>query len=142
MNDHDQYDKTNIIPYGQRTIMAYLRPAKYEAKRHRQEINYYSNPDVKFKNVPTGVKGKADSARLITEHRFVIAGVGDESEKCSINVSGGGGGKTTTSAPATTSSAPPATSTTAGPATTTGSDNYYGGGGNGPDYNGGYVYYG
>ena len=36
--------------------MAYLRPAKYEAKRHRQEINYYSNPEVKFKNVPTGAR--------------------------------------------------------------------------------------
>ena len=151
-NDHDQYDKTNKIPYAHgyhipgtkaRTIMAYLRPAKFGENRHRQEINYYSNPDVKFKNVPTGVKGQADSARLITEHRFVIAGVGDESEKCSTNVSGGGGGKTTTSAPATTSSAPAATSTTSAPATTTNSDyNYYGGGGNGPDYNGGYVYYG
>merc|ERR1711934_1055837 len=141
-NDHDQYDKTNKIPYAHgyhipgtnaRTIMAYLRPAKYGANRHTKEINYYSNPDVKFKNVPTGVEGKADSARLITEHRFVIAGVGDESEKCSINISGGGGGKPTTSAPATTSSAP---------ATTTTSDNYYGGGGNGPDYNGGFVFYG
>ena len=150
-NDHDQYDKTNKIPYAHgyhipgtkaRTIMAYLRPAKFGENRHRQEINYYSNPDVKFKNVPTGVKGQADSARLITEHRFVIASVGDESEKCSTNVSGGGGGKTTTSAPATTSSAPAATSTTSAPATTTTSDNYYGGGGNGPDYNGGYVYYG
>merc|ERR1712210_280077 len=107
--------------------------------RHRQEINYYSNPEVKFKNVSTGVEGKADSARLITEHRFVIAGVGDESEKCSINVSGGGGGKPTTSAPATTSSAP-ATTTASAPATT--SDNYYGGGGNGPDYNGGFVSHG
>merc|ERR1719505_540960 len=80
-NDHDQYDKTNKIPYAHgyhipgtkaRTIMAYLRPAKYGENRHIKEINYYSNPDVKFKNVPTGVKGKADSARLITEHRFVI----------------------------------------------------------------------
>jgi hypothetical protein len=160
-NDHDQYDKTNKIPYAHgyhipgtkaRTIMAYLRPAKYGANRHTQEINYYSNPDVKFKNVPTGVEGKADSARLITEHRFVIAGVGDESAKCSINISGGGGGKPTTSAPATTSSPPattttapatttssaPATTTASAPATTTTSDNYYGGGGNGPDYN----YYG
>ena len=69
-NDHDQYDKTNKIPYAHgyhipgtkaRTIMAYLRPAKYGENRHRQEINYYSNPDVKFKNVPTGMKGKVDS---------------------------------------------------------------------------------
>ena len=44
-----------------RTVMAYLRSAKYGENRHRQEINYYSNPDVKFKNVPTGMKGKVDS---------------------------------------------------------------------------------
>ena len=132
----------HILRTKARTVMAYLRSAKYGENRHIKEINYYSNPDVKFKNVATGVKGKADSARLITEHRFVIAGVGDESEKCTINVSGGAGGKTTTSAPATTSSAPDATSTTSPPATTTTSDNYYGGGGNGPDYNGGFVYYG
>merc|ERR1712107_127069 len=78
-------------PTRSHTLMATI------SRRQRQEINYYSNPDVKFKNVATGVEGKADSARLITEHRFVIAGVGDESEKCSINVSGGAGGKTTTS---------------------------------------------
>ena len=76
-NDHDKYDKDNKIPYAQgyhlpgldvRTIMAYVRPEKYGGG-YRNEINYYSNPNVKFKNVPTGVEGKADAARMITENR-------------------------------------------------------------------------
>ena len=60
MNYHDQYDKTNIIPYALMATISEdhhgLRPAKYEAKRHRQESNHYSNPEVKFKNVPTGAR--------------------------------------------------------------------------------------
>merc|ERR1712226_539963 len=114
-NDHDKYDKTNKIPYAHgyhipgtdvRTIMAYVRPEKYGGG-YRKEVNYYSNPSVKFKNVPTGVAGKADAARMITENRFAIAAVGDESQKCSTG-SGGAGGAATPS-PATTSStlAPP-----------------------------------
>ena len=45
-------------------------------------INFYSNPDVKFKGVPTGVKGAANAARVIRENRFAIAAIGDESEEC------------------------------------------------------------
>ena len=93
-NDHDKYGKTNKIPYAQgyhipgtnaRTIMAYQRAEKPENTR---EVNYYSNPKVNFKNVPTGEEGKADAARMITENRFAIAAVGDESQKCG-NGSGG-----------------------------------------------------
>ena len=67
---------------------------------YHKEVNNYSNPQVKFKNVPTGVEGKADAARMIRENRFAIAAVGDESEKCS---SGSGGGPTTASPTTTTS---------------------------------------
>ena len=45
-----------------------MRPEKYGGG-YRNEINDYSNPNVKFKNVPTGVEGKADAARMITENR-------------------------------------------------------------------------
>ena len=79
--------------------MAYVRPEKYGGGYHK-EVNYYSNPQVKFKDVPTGVEGKADAGRMITENRFAIAAVGDKSEKCSA---GSGGGPTTASPTTTTS---------------------------------------
>ena len=75
------------------------RTEKYGGGYHK-EVNYYSNPQVKFKDVPTGVEGKADAGRMITENRFAIAAVGGESEKCS---SGSGGGPTTASPTTTTS---------------------------------------
>ena len=64
-----------------RTIMAYKRSEK---PKNTQQINYYSNPNVKIgkKKARTGKKGKADAARMITEVRFVIAANGDESEMC------------------------------------------------------------
>ena len=91
-NDHDKYEKLNLNkPYSQgyhikgtkfRTIMAYYRPR--DKPKNRQQINYYSNPNVKIgkKKARTGKKGKADAARMITEVRFVIAANGDESETC------------------------------------------------------------
>ena len=145
-NDHDKYDKTNTIPYAHgyhipgtdvRTIMAYVRPEKYGGG-YRKEVNYYSNPSVKFKNVPTGVAGKADAARMITENRFAIAAVGDESQKCSTG-SGGAGGATTPSPATTTPSSTSAPSTTtASPETTSEGDNY----GNYGDNYGNYYYSG
>ena len=62
-----------------RTIMAYRRSQK---PKNTLQINYYSNPDVKIKKKRTGQNGKADAARRITEARFVIADIGDESEEC------------------------------------------------------------
>ena len=59
--------------------MAYKRSEK---PKNTQQINYYSNPNVKIKKARTGKKGKADAARMITEVRFVIAANGDESETC------------------------------------------------------------
>ena len=91
-NDHDKYEKLNLNkPYSQgyhikgtkfRTIMAYYRPR--DKPKNRQQINYYSNPNVKIgkKKARTGKKGKADAARMITEVRFFVASIGDESEMC------------------------------------------------------------
>ena len=48
-------------------------------------INFYSNPDVKFKGVPTGrteKKGVANAAKVLREKRFVIAGIGYDSQEC------------------------------------------------------------
>ena len=58
-----------------RTILAYSAP------NHRKRINYYSNPDVIYSvtRTATGVKGRADNARVITAQRFDLANVGDES---------------------------------------------------------------
>ena len=90
--DHDKYESGwRNEPYSQgyhvpgtkfRTIMAYYRPR--DKPKNRQQINYYSNPNVKIgkKKARTGKKGKADAARMITEVRFVIAANGDESETC------------------------------------------------------------
>ena len=82
---------------------------------YHKEVNNYSNPQVKFKNVPTGVEGKADAARMIRENRFAIAAVGDESEKCS---NGSGGGPTTASPTTTTSTKTTTTTTSSAPTTT------------------------
>merc|ERR1712226_816852 len=145
-NDHDKYDKDNQIPYAHgyhipgtdvRTIMAYVRPEKYGGG-YRKEVNYYSNPSVKFKNVPTGVAGKADAARMITENRFAIAAVGDESQKCSTGSGGAGGATTPSPATTTTSSTSAPPTTTASPETTSEGDNY----GNYGDNYGNYYYSG
>ena len=45
-------------------------------------INFYSNPDVKFKGVPTGKKGAASAARVMREKRFAIAEIGDGFQEC------------------------------------------------------------
>ena len=85
-NDHDKFvTNKNIFPWGLgyhmpgldvRTLMASAREGYFKM------INFYSNPDVKFKGVPTGVKGAANAARVIRENRFAIAAIGDESEEC------------------------------------------------------------
>ena len=93
--DHDKYEvvkssRGRITPYSQgyhlpgtkyRTILAYNRRAQ---EGNRQRINHYSNPDVKFQDVPTG-SDEADSARRMTDVRFVIAAIGDETETCTTN---------------------------------------------------------
>merc|ERR1712107_536959 len=99
--DHDKYaDVTRNTPYSQgyhlpgtryRTIMGYSHGD------HRLRANHYSNPRVNFKDVPTGDAETADAARRMTEIRFVIGAIGDESETCTTLPA-----PTTTSAPTTT----------------------------------------
>ena len=68
------------------------------------QTNYYSNPDVTHPQAgtPTGVSGSANNVRVLTEQRFMMAAVGDESGSC-------GAGVVTTAAPPTTIA--PATTT-------------------------------
>merc|ERR1712107_647544 len=117
--DHDKYaDVTRNTPYSQgyhlpgtryRTILAYSHGD------HRLRANHYSNPRVNFKDVPTGDAETADAASRMTEIRFVIGAIGDESETCTTLPA-----PTTTSAP-TTTQAPttiPVPTTTQAPKTT------------------------
>ena len=76
---------------GWRTIMA------YSAAGYGQKTNYYSNPDVQFLGYDTG-SAEEDSARVITENRFVFAALGDEDEGCAAPV--------TTAAPALSTEVP------------------------------------
>jgi hypothetical protein len=61
---------------GFRTILA------YNADGHRTRVNYYSNPDVLYPTTgtATGVTGVANNARILTDNRFALAAVGDESQ--------------------------------------------------------------
>ena len=92
--DHDKHDEKQlrITPYSKgyhmpgtqfRTVMTYERR---EEPNNWHQINYYSNPRVKFhirnQNFPTGSAEEADAARRITEVRFVLAANGDESQEC------------------------------------------------------------
>ena len=54
----------------------------YSGDGYKKRINYYSNPDVSFNGMPTGVVDEADNHRVFTEHRFDQAARGDESGKC------------------------------------------------------------
>ncbi len=64
---------------GYRTILAYY------ASGHSTRVNYYSNPDVIYPRTgtPTGKVGVANNAKIITDNRFALAAIGDESESCS-----------------------------------------------------------
>jgi len=67
---------------GYRTIMA------YRADGHNKRVNHYSNPDVLYMNNPTGIKGKSNNARVITENRFLMASCGTKCNACceTINI--------------------------------------------------------
>jgi len=60
---------------GVRTIMAYY------AHGYRTRVNYWSNPDVKYQGVASGTSGE-NNARVLREHRFAFAAIGDESNAC------------------------------------------------------------
>jgi len=62
--------------FGYRTIMA------YRAYGHYTRVNHYSNPDVLFKNNPTGIEGLSNNARVITANRFLMASCGTECNAC------------------------------------------------------------
>jgi len=63
------------VKSGYRTILAYT------AQGYSTRINYYSNPSVSYRNVPTG-DAVTNNAKVLTERRFIMAGVGDESLQC------------------------------------------------------------
>jgi len=65
------------VKSGYRTILSYLFIG------YNTRINYYSNPAVSYKNIPTGETG-ANNAGVLTERRFLMAAVGDESLSCNL----------------------------------------------------------
>merc|ERR550532_2052568 len=122
--DHDKYaDVTRNTPYSQgyhlpgtryRTILAYSHGD------HRLRANHYSNPRVNFQDVATGDAETADAARRMTEIRFVIGAIGDESETCTTLSA-----PTTTPSPTTTTPAPTTPPTTTVNCTDDGSNILY-----------------
>jgi len=82
---HDAKDGSNRhYPYGLgkhisgpgvRTIMAYSAPG------FARRVNWWSNPNVKYEGAPTGTSGE-NNARVLREHRFAFAAVGDERNAC------------------------------------------------------------
>jgi len=70
--------KKNGKPSGFRTCLAYY------SKGYGNKVNYYSNPDVTFPatGTPTGVEGVSNNAKVMTEVRFNMAAMGDESGTC------------------------------------------------------------
>jgi len=61
---------------GYRTVLAYSNPG------YSRRVLHVSNPDVQYKDYPTGVTEEANNARVITENRFLMADIGDEEEQC------------------------------------------------------------
>ena len=54
----------------------------YNADGHKTRVNFMSNPNVDYKGYPTGNAAHADNARVVTENRFAMADIGDESGAC------------------------------------------------------------
>ena len=65
---------------GFRTVLGYSKTG------YSTRVNYYSNPSVihPATGTRTGVAGTADNARLLTEQRFKLAAMGDESMSCGV----------------------------------------------------------
>ena len=53
----------------------------YATRNNEKRINYYSNPEVKYKGYPTGTKSN-NNALTLTEARFAVAQISDESSAC------------------------------------------------------------
>ena len=47
-------------------------------KKILHRVNYYSSSNVTYKNMPTG-DANNDNAKLLSDRRFVMAAVGDDS---------------------------------------------------------------
>jgi len=60
---------------GVRTIMA------YSAQGFARRVNWWSNPNVKYQGAATGTS-EENNARILREHRFAFAAVGDERNAC------------------------------------------------------------
>jgi hypothetical protein len=82
----------------------------YRAPGFNRKVNYYSNPNVSYQGVVTGTE-EENNARVIREHRFAFAAIGDESSTCgsptNATTQGPTVGPSQTNA---TTQAPPATS--------------------------------
>ena len=82
-NSHFSYGHGQLIEQGSastgyRTILA------YNAAGHTTRVNYYSNPSVLYPptNTPTGLLPLSNNAAVLSLNRFIMADIGDESEKC------------------------------------------------------------
>ena len=64
-----------LIPGGYRSIMGYNYPG------HSFRVNYYSNPNVNYQGSASGTSS-ANNAKVISDNRFAMAAVGDESGSC------------------------------------------------------------
>merc|ERR1711962_1260723 len=92
--DHDKQQGPNYAySYGlghhipgtsKMTVMAYPHEG------NTQEINYYSAPNVYYNGIVTGSE-LLNNARVLREHRFAVAAIGDESGSCSSGGSSGSG---------------------------------------------------
>merc|ERR1719167_457480 len=90
--DHDKHQgPNNAYSYGlghhipgtnKMTIMAYPHEG------NTREINYYSAPNVYYNGIVTGSE-LLNNARVLREHRFAVAAIGDESGSCSSGGSSG-----------------------------------------------------
>ena len=57
---------------------------RYAATGYNTRLNYYSNPAISVGGIPTG-NITDDNADLLTQRRFLMAAVGDESLACPSN---------------------------------------------------------
>ena len=88
--DHDiRVSPKPFIPYGRGHLIlptgsTYRTILAYGTTGHWNRVNYYSSPHVIFPatGTPTGIAGVSNNARVITENRFKIAALGDESGSC------------------------------------------------------------
>merc|ERR1712215_302158 len=61
-----------------RTILAYDEAGE-------KRVNYYSSPNVRYKGIATG-RPENDNARHLTEVRFAVTDIGDESNVCGMAI--------------------------------------------------------